>query len=184
MNQFIQAKQGEFARVADHFAKEIASIRTGRANPAILDNVRIEAYGTKNPVNTMANISVSDAQSIIIAPWDKNVLKDIEKSIITADLGVSITNEGDQIRLQMPLLTEENRRELVKKLNEKYEKARVDLRQVREGIKSSIEKAFTNKDIAEDDKFRFVKELDEEISKQNDSLKQVRDAKEKDVMTI
>lgn len=184
MNQYLQAKEADFTRVAEFFKKEIGNIRTGRANTSILDNVRIEAYGAKNPLNAIANISVADGQSIIVAPWDKNLSKEIERGLLAADLGVSIVNEGSQLRLKMPPLTEENRHDLVKKLNEKYEKARIDLRQVRETVKDSIEKAFANKDIAEDDKFRFIKDLDEAIAKHNDSLKQVRDAKEKDIMTI
>ncbi|MFH1413040.1 MAG: ribosome-recycling factor [bacterium] len=184
MNQYVQSKETEFERIYEFFQKEIASIRTGRANPSILDNVRIEAYGTKSPINALANVNIADAQCIIIAPWDKTIVKEIEKGIIEANLSLSVTNEGDQIRLKAAPLTEENRKELVRNLNDKYEKSRIDLRQVRDSIKSQIEKAFSDKEIAEDDKFRFVKELDEEVGKQNDKLKQTRDVKEKDIMTI
>ena len=184
MNIYIQAKQEEFVRVLEHFKKAIASIRTGRANPNILDSVSVMAYNTRNPLNTLANISVADGNSIVVAPWDKTLLKDIEKGITEADLGLALINEGDKLRLKAAALTEENRKELVKKLNEKMEKARIDLRQVREVIKSAIEKAFVDKDIAEDDKFRFIKDLDEEINQQNEALKTVREAKEKEIMTV
>ena len=159
-------------------------LRTGRANPAVLDNVQVEAYGTMNPVNAVGNIAVSDARSIVIVPWDKSVGKAIEKAIVDAGLGLGIANEGDRIRLTVPALTEENRKALVKTLNEKMEKTRIILRQVRDGIKNIIETAFEDKEISEDDKFRFMKELDEFSAKKNDELKAIRDHKEADIMEI
>ncbi len=184
MNNFIEDKRDDFLKVIDFFKKEIVNVRVGRANPAILDSVFVEAYGVKGPINTVANISVSDARSIVLTPWDKNVSKDIEKALVEANLGVGITNEGDKIRISIPQMTEESRLESVKKLNEKQEKSRIIARQLRDEIKSTIEEAFDNKEIGEDDKFRFLKELDEEIAKINDELKAIRDKKEKDIMEI
>ncbi|MFH1661609.1 MAG: ribosome recycling factor [Candidatus Falkowbacteria bacterium] len=182
MNTYI--KQEEFSKVIDFFKKDITSLRTGRANPSMLDSVQVEVYGTKSPLNSLATINVPEARSIIISPWDKNVLKDIEKAVIAADLGVSAVNEGDKIRLTVPQLTEENRRDLVKKLNEKHEASRISIRQVRDEIKNDIEEAEKNKEIAEDDKFKFIKELDEEVGKQNNLLKEIRDKKEEEIMKI
>ncbi|MFA5131368.1 MAG: ribosome-recycling factor [Patescibacteria group bacterium] len=184
MNEFLENKQKEFASALDFFKKEIASLRTGRANPAVLDNVQVEAYGVMNPVNAVGNIAVSDARSIVIVPWDKTVAKAIEKAIVEAGLGMGVTNEGDKIRLTVPALTEENRKGLVKTLNEKMEKTRIILRQARDGVKSSIEKAFEDKELSEDDKFRFMKELDEFSAKKNDELKEIRERKEADIMEI
>lgn len=184
MNQYLQSKQGEFASALDFFKKEVGTLRTGRANPAVLDNISVEAYGVMNPVNAVGNIAVSDARSIVIVPWDKTVSKAIEKAIIDAGLGMGVTNEGDKIRLTVPALTEENRKALVKTLNEKMEKTRIILRQARDGVKSLIEKAFADKDLSEDDKFRFMKELDEFSAKKNDELKEIRDRKEADIMEI
>ncbi|NLZ74787.1 ribosome recycling factor [Candidatus Falkowbacteria bacterium] len=184
MNEFLQKKQDDFTNALDFFKKDIATLRTGRANPAVLDNVQVEAYGVMNPINAVGNIAVSDARSIIIVPWDKSVAKAIEKAIIDAGLGFGVANEGDKIRLTVPALTEENRKALVKTLNEKMEKARVILRQAREGVKDLLEAAFNNKEISEDDKFRFMKELDEFSAKKNDELKQIRDRKETDIMEI
>ncbi len=184
MNQYLEAKQNDFTNALDFFKKEIATLRTGRANPAVLDNVSVEAYGVMNPLNAVANIAVNDARSILIAPWDKGVIKSIEKAIVEANLGLGVVNEGDKLRLTVPPLTEENRKELVKKLNEKMEKTRIILRQARENIKSHIEKAYDEKEISEDDKFRFIKELDELSAKRNEELKDLRDRKEKDVMEI
>ncbi len=184
MNAYLAAKQAEFDNVLDFFKRDIAALRTGRANPASLDGVKVEAYGVLNPLSAVANIAVSDARSITISPWDKSVSKAIEKAIIEADLGLGVVNEGDKVRLTVPALTEENRRETVKKLNEKMEKSRIIIRQAREEVRGEIEKASAEKEMSEDEKFRFMKELDEFVTKKNDELKELRDRKEKDVMEI
>lgn len=184
MSEFLQRKQGDFASALDFFKKDVSTIRTGRANPAVLDNIQVEAYGVMNPVNAVGNIAVSDARSIVIVPWDKTVAKAIEKAIVDAGLGLGVANEGDKIRLTVPALTEETRKVLVKTLNEKMEKTRIILRQARESVKSLIETAFEDKEVSEDDKFRFMKELDEFSAKKNDELKEIRDRKEADIMEI
>lgn len=168
----------------DFFKKDISVLRTGRANPSVLDGILVEAYGAKTPLSGVGSINVSDARSMVVSPWDKSVLKDIEKAIVEAGLGFGVVNEGDKIRLTLPMMTEENRRDLVKKLNEKMESARVNLRKVRDEIKGDIENAEGDKEISEDDKFRFLKELDEEVKGKNDEVKNIRDKKEEDIMTI
>lgn len=184
MNEYLDKKEKDFVNALEFFKKDIATLRTGRANPAVLDNVQVEAYDVLNPLNTVANITVSDARSILVSAWDKNVLKNIEKAIIDAGLGLGVVNDGDKLRLTVPPLTEENRKELVKKLNEKMEKIRINLRQAREAVKNAIENDFEEKNISEDDKFRFMKELDEFSAKKNEELKEIRDRKESDIMEI
>lgn len=184
MNQYIQTKKEDFTKAIEFFKKEISSLRTGRANPNMLEGVTVDVYGTKTPLNGVASINVPDGQSITIAPWDKNIIKEIEKAIVEADLGVGVVNEGEKIRVTVPKMTEENRKDLVKKLNEKMEVSRISIRQTRDDIKSDIEDAEKNKDITEDDKFRNIKELDEEVSNQNNTLKDIRDKKESEIMTI
>lgn len=184
MNQYIEIKQEEFDKAIDFFKKEITNLRTGRANPNMLEGVLVEAYGAKTPLNGVASISVPDGQSILLSPWDKNVIKDVEKAVIAADLGVGVVNEGEKIRLTIPKMTEENRKEIVKKLNEQMEVARIAVRKVRDEMKNDIEQAEKDKEIAEDDKFRFIKELDEEIGKRNAEIKEIRDKKEEGIMTI
>jgi ribosome recycling factor len=184
MNPYLAAKQSDFEGVLDFFKRDIGSLRTGRANPAVLDNIQVEAYGVMNPLNAVANIAVADARSITVSPWDKGVSKAIEKAIIEADLGLGVVNEGDKIRLTVPALTEETRKETVKKLNEKMEKARIIIRQAREEVRNAIEKAAEEKAMSEDEKFRGMKELDECVAKKNEELKEYRDRKEKDIMEI
>ena len=168
----------------DFFKKDIASLRTGRANPGVLDGILVEAYGAKTPLVGLASITVPEARSIVVSPWDKNITKEVEKAITAAALGLNPVNEGDKIRLVVPQLTEENRKELVKKLSEKMETGRISLRQTRDEIKEAIEAGFKNKEMSEDDKFRFIKELDEEVSRRNDELKKIKEKKEEEIMTI
>jgi ribosome recycling factor len=184
MNPYISQHQAEFDQTLDHFKKDIATLRTGRANPASLDGVTVEAYGSQSPINALANIAVVDPRCLTISPWDKSQTKALEKAVIEADLGFGVVNEGDKLRLTVPAMTEENRRELVKKLNERQEKAKVSVRQVREEIKSAIENAAHDKEIGEDDKFHHLKELDELVAKKNNDIKDIRDKKEKEIMEI
>jgi len=184
MNSYIQLHQGELTEAVEFFKKDISSIRTGRANPAMFDSVTVESYGTRVPLQQVGNISVVDAHCMIISPWDKNTLKGIEKGIVEADLGINPVNEGDKIRITIPQPTEEDRKNRVKKLNEKLEHAKIKVRGVRDSIKENIENAGDEKEIAEDDKFRYLKEMEEEIKRVNDELQIVRDNKEKDIMTI
>ena len=184
MNAYIQAKQNDFKNVVEFFKKDIATLRTGRANPAILEGVQVLAYGVKNHLNAIGNIAVADAHSLTITPWDKNIIKDIEKAVVEADLGVAIVNEGDKIRINIPQMTEDNRKELVKKLNEKMEEARIKIRQIRDEVKNKIAKAEEDKEIGEDEKYKFTEELDKEVGKFNDELKAARDKKEAEIMTV
>lgn len=184
MSTYLDNHTIKFKQAVEFFEREASTLRTGRANPSMLDAIQVEAYGTSMPLNGVGNISVSDGKSLVIAPWDKSVLKDIEKAIVAADLGVGVVNEGDKIRLTIPSLTEENRRDLVKKLNIKMEDARIAVRQIRDEVKQAIEEAFEDKTVSEDDKFRYIKELDEAVAGYNDTLKAERDRKEKEIMTV
>lgn len=184
MNPYLSSQQESFTNILEFFKREIATLRSGRANPSVLDNVQVEAYDTKNPLNTVANISVSDSRSLIVTPWDKALAKAIEKAIIEADLGLGVVNEGEHVRLSVPALTEENRKDTVKKLNEKLEKTRISLRQEREEVKKKIDQAGADKEISEDDKFRYIKELDEFVASKNEELKSIRDRKEQDLMEV
>jgi len=184
MNQYILGQKEEFEKAVDYFKKEISSLRTGRANPNILDGITVDAYGVKTPLNGVATINVPDGQSITVAPWDKSIVKETEKAIVNANLGVGVVNEGVHIRVTIPKMTEENRVALVKKLNERMEEARIKIRKIRDEVKDSIESAFDEKEITEDDKFKFIKELDEVVADNNVEIKSIRDKKEDDIMTI
>lgn len=184
MNSYIEGKQSDFTKVVEFFEKEISGLRTGRANASVLDNVLVDSYGSKTQINALASISVPDGASMLISPWDKNVIKEIEKALVDANLGLGVVNEGDKLRLTVPKMTEENRKDLVKKLNEMMERARIGFRKIRDEIKTAIEKDEKDGELTKDDKFDFVKELDDFIKVKNDEVKVMRDEKEDDIMTI
>jgi len=184
MNKYIYEKQKELNKVIKFFNKELTNIRTGRANLSLLNNIFVNSYGVKTNLNSLASLNIQDGQSIIIVPWDKNIIKDIEKAIVEANLGLGVTNEGEQIRVTVPKMNEENRKEIVKKVNDKMEGSRISFRQIRDEIKNDIENSAKEKDIDEDSKFKFIQELDEEIKKKNNELKKLRDKKEQEIMSI
>ena len=174
----------KFVKAIEHFKQDIASLKTGRANPAFLDSVLVEAYGAKSPLNQVSSIAVPDARSIVIQPWDKNVLKDIEKGIVEADLGVNPINEGDKIRIVFPQMTEESRKEIVKILNQKAEQARIAVRVLRDEVKEEILAAEQNKEFGEDERYNLVEKMDQVVGEYNGQIKAIADAKENEIMTI
>lgn len=184
MNDYLELKQTEFEKTIDFFKKEISKLRVGRASTNILEGVFVEVYGTRMPIQGVANINIQDPKNMTVEPWDKGTLKEVEKAITEAQLGVNISDDGHKVRLTLPEVTEEKRKELVKKLNEKLEQARIAVRQTREEVKKEIEEAEKNKAITEDDKFNFIEELDQEVDKINNQLKEIRDKKEEDIMTV
>ncbi|WKZ25143.1 MAG: ribosome-recycling factor [Patescibacteria group bacterium] len=184
MSDYQEKVSLKFKQAVDFFKQDISSLRTGRLSSAILEKVEVQAYGTTMALNAVSTIASPDNKSLLVSPWDKSVIKEIEKAITSADLGLGVVNEGEALRLTMPPLNEENRRELVKKLNSKMEEARIVLRQARDEVKQEIEVDFAEKTFSEDDKFRYLKELDTAIDKANEELKEIRDHKEKEIMTI
>lgn len=184
MNIYLESKQGEITKALEFFEKDIATLRVGRASASLLSGITVELYGVRTPIQGLANIKQEDARTLLVEPWDKGSVKDIEKEIVDANLGVSVSDEGSKIRLKIPEMTEEKRKEVVKRLNQKHESARVSLRQIRDDIKKDIEKAENNKEISEDDKFDFTFELDEFIGDKNKELKGLCEKKEVDIMNI
>lgn len=179
-NQF----QIEAQKAVESFKKEIAALKTGRVTPALVENILIECYGQKMPLIQLASISAPDPKTILIQPWDKNVIKEIEKSISQSSLGVMPSINENTIRLNFPSPTEESRKEIIKILHQKLEDCRVNLRKIRENIRAAIILGEKNKEISEDEKFKKLEELDEEIKKKNDEIKNLSDKKEKEILTI
>ena len=163
---------------------DYASIRAGRANPAILDKVTVEYYGTPTPIAQVGTVSVPEARSIVIQPWDASILKDIEKAIQTSDIGINPNNDGRVIRLNFPPLTEERRKELCKGVSKRGEEAKVAVRNIRRDAIDGFKKQKKNNEITEDD----LKNLEDKIQKLTDKfIKQIDDisaAKEKEIMEI
>ena len=162
---------------------ELNRIRAGRANVAILDGVRVESYGSKVPLNQVANVSVPDPRTIAIKPWDRKEIRAIEKAIMDSDVGITPENNGEVIRLNIPVPTEERRRELAKQCNKIAEKAKVEVRNVRSDIKEKLKKAIKD-GLSEDNE----KDAEAELQKVHDKyIKKIDDliaAKNKEIMTV
>jgi len=180
----IDDKKVQFENAIQHLKDELKQIRTGRANSALVENLTIDYYGTKTPLQQLANINIPDSKSIIIQPWDKNSLKDIEKAIHDSPLGLNPINEGNIIRLPIPPLTEERRKELSKIVNEKVEQAKISVRNVREEIWKNIKEQKNDGKISEDDMYGQQKELQKKVEEYNDFIKKIGQEKEKEIMTI
>lgn len=163
---------------------ELTNIRTGRATPSLLDQVKVDYYGAPTPVTQVANVSVPEPRMIVIQPWDRSLLKTIEKAIMTSDLGLNPNNDGTVIRLNLPLLTEERRKELVKVVNKKGEASRVKIRNIRRDFNDAVKKQVKAKEITEDDAkdaTDFSQKLTDKYTKKIDD---VLAQKEKEVMSV
>ena len=163
---------------------ELTNIRTGRATPSLLDQVKVDYYGAPTPVTQVANVSVPEPRMIVIQPWDRSLLKTIEKAIMTSDLGLNPNNDGTVIRLNLPLLTEERRKELVKVVNKKGEASRVEIRNIRRDFNDAVKKQVKAKEITEDDAkdaTDFPQKLTDKYTKKIDD---VLAQKEKEVMAV
>lgn len=180
----IQEYKPEFQKVIEHFKKELSQFRTGRATPALVDDIKVEAYGSQMDMKSVGSIQVSDAKTLVIEPWDKGLLKEIEKAIVAADIGINPVNDGKVLRLVMPKLTEETRKDLIKVMGKKLEEARVGVRRVRDEVKEKIVEAEREKKIAEDERYRAQDVLDKMASEFNELIKKMGEEKEKEIMTI
>jgi len=176
--------KSEFQKAVDFYKSDIASLRTGRANAAIVENISVEVYGGQMPVKGLANISIPEARTIVIEPWDKSIIKDIEKAVRLAGTGLNPSNEGNLLRLTLPQMTEETRKELIKILGQKSEAARVSVRQVREEIKEMIIEMEKSKEISEDERYNLQDELEKVTGEFNEKLLTMKEDKEKEIMTI
>ncbi len=163
----------ETKKIEDWLRNEFLSIHTGRANPAVLDRVQVETYGARQPISNVASISTRDARTLHISPWDKTVIKDIEKAISASDLGLSVSVDDSGIYASFPELTSENRDILAKLVHQKLEDARVSVRKVREDVWDDIQEKEKNKEITEDDKFRGKDELQKLVDEANKSLEEI-----------
>lgn len=184
MASITKEHEGEFQKAIDHFKSEIGTLRTGRATPAMVEDIPVQAYDQKMELKGLASINVPDPKTIVIDPWDKNVIKDIEKALNDSDIGVSPVVDGTVIRLNMPPMTEENRKDMVKILKQKAELARISIRGIREKIRDKIIKAEEAKEISEDERFRGQEELDKHVGELNKEIDKIAEDKEKEIMTI
>lgn len=166
------------------FKDDLVQVRVGRANPRVLDKVSVDYYGTPTPVNQVGNLSVVDGTCLVVAPWDKSMLKPVEKAILQANIGLTPTNDGTVIRLVFPALTEERRKELVKQIKKMCEDAKVAARNIRRDTLDTFKKMKTNKEITEDEFDSFSKTVEESVASTIEKMDKAAAEKEKDVMIV
>ena len=184
IKEIISREEARMDKTIESLKHEFANVRTGRAHTSLLDSVMVDYYGAPTPVNQVANVSAPDPRMILIAPWDKTMIGAIEKAILTSDLGLNPNNDGDSIRLAIPQLTEDRRKELVKVVRKKAEDAKVAIRNIRRDANDAIKKEEKAKTITED----VSKDGQDQVQKLTDKkiklIDELRDTKEKDVMSV
>ena len=183
MNEQLKVYDDKMTKSINSLNSELATIRAGRANPHVLDKLAVDYYGAPTPIQQVANVSVPEARMIQIQPWEKSMLKEIEKAILVSDIGINPTNDGTSIRLIFPELTEERRKELAKDVKKKGEGAKVAIRNIRRDGNDAFKK-LKGSDVSEDE----IKDLEEQLQKLTDKyIKEVDEAvevKTKEVMTV
>ncbi|TAK44872.1 MAG: ribosome recycling factor [Saprospiraceae bacterium] len=183
INQTMKELMGSVKGTIDHLQFELSKVRTGKASPTMLADILIDYYGSMTPLNQVANISTSDARTLSIQPWEKSMLGAIERAIFEANLGVTPMNDGEQVRLNIPPLTEERRRELVKQAKSYGEDAKISLRSARHKVLDAIKKSVKN-GYSEDAGKDREKEVQDTINEYSKKIDHLVEAKEKDVMTV
>jgi ribosome recycling factor len=171
-------------KAVEDFRKELAGVRTGRANVSLLDHVRVDYHGTPMPINQLGTLSVPDPTMIQISPWDPTAVPLIDKAIRTSDLGLNPTSDGKVLRVPIPSLTEERRKDLVKVIHKVLENHRTAVRNIRRDIKEAIEKLEKEKKISEDEKKRSLDELEKLTHAETKKVEDLSAAKEKEVLEI
>ena len=178
----VAAGKVRMEKAVEDFRKELASVRTGRANAALLDHVRVEMYGTPTPVNQLGAVTVPDPTMLVISPWDPSAVAAIDKAIRASDLGLNPTNDGKVVRVPIPSPTEERRRELVKHIHKVLENHRTAVRNIRRDIKEAIDKLEKDKKISQDEQKRALDELEKVSHAETKKIEDLSASKEKEVM--
>ena len=184
VEMIIMEAEERLQKTTDVFRSDLSSIRAGRANPHVLDKVRVDYYGELSPINQVGNISVQDGQCLVISPWDKSLLKTIEKAIQVSDIGINPTNDGNVIRLVFPTLTEERRKDIVKQVKRMSEDAKVAIRNVRRDCLDSLKKMNKAKEMTDDEYSAYEADFEKAVSKAIDGVEKITAEKEKEVLTV
>jgi ribosome recycling factor len=182
--EFLQEAELEMEEAQEAIKRELSQLRTGRATPALLDGITVEAYGAKTPLKQMANISIPEARLIVVQPWDKSVLPEIEKAILKSELGITPNSDGKIIRLPIPPLTEERRRELVKLSKKIGEEGKVRIRHLRRDSIESLKKAEKDGDVPGDDSKKLQEDIQKLTDKYVNSIDDILKEKENDIMNF
>ncbi|WP_342375341.1 ribosome recycling factor [Myxococcus stipitatus] len=176
--------KGRITKTIEDLKRELSKVRTGRASTAILDNIRVDYYGTPTPLSGVASVNAPEPRLIVIKPWEKSILKEIEKALREANLGINPMNDGEMIRLPFPPLTEERRKEIVKQVKAKGEEHKVAIRNIRRDANESVKAQLKDKKITEDDEKRISEKVQKETDAGVAEVDKVIVAKEKEVMSV
>ena len=182
--QVLNQAQEKMTKSIGAFSRELASIRAGVANAALLDRISVDYYGSPTPINQMAGISVPEARLLVIQPYDKSILGEIEKAIMRSDIGITPTNDGNVIRLAVPALTEERRKELVKQVKKEAEEAKVAVRNVRRDANDDLKKLEKNGEITEDELRGFGEDIQKLTDNSIVKIEELVKEKEKEILTV
>ncbi len=184
MNEIFKVAEEKMNKSINALLNEYATIRAGRANPAVLDRVMVEYYGTPTPINQMAAVSVPDARTLMIQPWDKSTLKDIERAILMSDIGINPQNDGNALRMQFPPLTEERRKELGKSIMKYGEDSKVAIRSIRRDAMDKLKDLKKKSEITEDDLKSAEKKMQDLTDKFCKEIDGIAAKKEKEIMEL
>jgi ribosome recycling factor len=184
MDNVLKQAENKMKKSVDLLVKDYSTLRAGRATPNLLEKVLVDYYGTPTPVNQMATITVPESRLLVIQPWDNNFLPQIEKAILKSDLGINPISDGNVIRLAIPTLTEEKRKDLVKLAHKKAEERRIAIRNLRREVNDQVKKAEKKGDLSEDIAKRYLDDTQELTDNYIKKVDQVAEAKEKEIMEI
>jgi len=181
VKEIVHSTEEKMKKAIDATKREFAEIRTGRANPSMVEGLRVEYYGTPTLLKQIASISIPDARLIVIQPWDPNAIKDIEKAILKSNLGITPMTDGKVVRLSLPQLSKERRDELAKVVKDMAEEGRISLRTIRRDANESIKKLESDKSITEDDRFKGQDDIQKLTDKHIKNIDQILEDKEKEL---
>lgn len=184
MSDIIAQGEADMKKVVEHLKTEFSHLQIGRASAALVENITVEAYGSNQPMKGLAHISVPDAKTIQIQPWDKGTLQSIEKAIMMANVGLTPNNDGIVIRINIPPLTEERRRELTKVVNKLAEEAKIGIRHARQGVMDKIKGQEKAKEISEDIAKGMEKKLQDKVDAMNNDIETLAKNKEADILKV
>lgn len=184
LDSIIKSADKNMAQAIAHYKKELSHIRAGKAQPSILDGVKVDYYGSQTPLNQLANVSAPEARLLTVEPFDKSALEDIEKAIMSAGLGLNPNNDGNIIRIPLPILSEERRKELVKRVNELAEEARISIRNSRRDANDEVKKKVQEESLPEDSRYEAEDEIQRLTDKHTEKVDELSEKKEKEIMTV
>jgi len=184
MHPYLKEVTPRYDRVVEELKTTLSGLRTGRANPAMVENISVPAYESTTELKGLASITAEDATTLVVSPWDKNLLQAVEKAIRDADLGINPAVDGEIVRINLPPMTEENRKQLVKKVHGMLEDAKIKLRKTREDTRDTVSEMEKEKEIGEDEKYKILDEIDTVTREYTEKIDEIGKKKETAILTV